>query len=82
MTTVDKYLKEANEKMTIKQWAAINPEDANKLRDAYYGVVDHIEKLANATNVLTGDTGEFGKDLKLAVQARDAFRKITLGKYL
>jgi len=56
--------------------------EANTLKTAYYGVGDHIEKLAIMLNGLTGDTGLFGKDLKFAVQARDAFRKISLGKYL
>lgn len=84
MDKLDKYLNEAisKEKININQWAIVNKKEANELRNAYYGVADHIEKLANAANILTGDTGMFGNDLKNAVKARDAFRKITLGKYI
>jgi len=95
MNTIDKYLKEdiprskiraavkdvknMREKDVLKNMGTI---EANTLRTAYYGVGDHIEKLAIMLNELCGDTGYFCKDLKFAVQARDAFRKITLGKYL
>jgi len=95
MDNVDKYLGEAvskemarsavkkvkgmKEKDVIK---SMNVIEANTLKTAYYGVGDHIEKLAIMLNELCGDTGYFCKDLKFAVQARDAFRKISLGKYL
>ena len=79
MDKVNKYLNESKEKDALK---SIGNRHSLKLKDAYYGVGDHIENLAIMLNNLTGETGEFGKDLKLAVQARDAFRKITLGKYL
>ena len=95
MNIIDKYLKEdiprskiraavkdvknMREKDVLKNMGTI---EANTLRTAYYGVGDHIEKLAIMLNELCGDTGYFCKDLKFAVQARDAFRKITLGKYL
>lgn len=79
MTVIDKYLKESKENDAIRNW---DNDDTNALRDAYYGVMENIETLASQLNALTGDTGEFSKDLKLAVKARDAFRKISLGKYL
>ncbi len=83
MDKIDKYLNERNimttEKEVLSQMGTI---EANTLKTAYYGVGDHIEKLAIMLNGLTGDSGLFGKDLKNAVKARDAFRKITLGKYI
>jgi hypothetical protein len=79
MTTIDKYLKESKEKEAIK---SLSPSYGAELKAAYYGVADHIEKLAIQLNNLTGETGLFGKDLGLAVKARDAFNKITLGKYI
>lgn len=79
MDKIDKYLKESKETDAIRNW---DQADANALRESYYGVGDHIEELANQLNSLTGDTGLFGKDLGLAVKARDAFRKISLGKYV
>lgn len=83
MNTVDKYLNESNIMTTEKEaLSSMGTIEANTLKNAYYGVGDHIEKLAIMLNGLTGDTGLFGKDLKNAVKARDAFRKITLGKYL
>ena len=74
-----KKVKGMKEKDVIK---SMNVIEANTLKTAYYGVGDHIEKLAIMLNELCGDTGYFCKDLKFAVQARDAFRKIDLGKYL
>jgi hypothetical protein len=79
MKNEDKYLSESKESDALK---SMNNIKANTLRTAYYGVGDHIEKLAIMLNELCGDTGLFCKDLKLAVQARDAFKKITLGKYI
>jgi hypothetical protein len=79
MKKEDKYLSESKESDALK---SMNNIKANTLRTAYYGVGDHIEKLAIMLNELCGDTGLFCKDLKLAVQARDAFKKITLGKYI
>ena len=82
MSTVDKYLNESKESQAIRDWAGASKDGGNSLRIAYYGVMQHIETLANELNVLVGDTGEFSKDLRNAVKARDAFRKLTLGKYI
>jgi hypothetical protein len=71
--------KKPTEKEVLRSMGAI---EGNTLKTAYYGVGDHIEKLAIMLNGLNGDTGLFGNDLKYAVKARDAFRKITLGKYV
>jgi hypothetical protein len=79
MDKVDKYLKESKEKDALKSW---NSDDFTALRDSYYGVMENIETLASQLNALNGDTGLFGKDLNLAVKGRDAFRKLTLGKYV
>jgi len=95
MNTIEKYLGEAvsreQARSAVKKVKGMKEKDvigsmnvikANTLKTAYYGVGDHIEKLAVMLNELCGDTDYFCKDLKLAVQARDAFRKISLGKYL
>jgi len=79
MDKINKYLTESKERDAIQ---SLDRGDMSDLRDSYYGVGDHIERLAMALNVLVGETGEFGKDLKLAVQARDAYRKINLGRYV
>jgi len=79
MDTIRKYLNESKEKDAIMNW---DRDDANALRDSYYGVMEHIETLASQLNAINGDTGLFGKDLGLAVKARDAFRKLSLGKYV
>jgi hypothetical protein len=79
MDKINKYLNESKEKDAIR---GMDNDDAINLKDSYYSVADEIENLANNLNVLVGETGLFVKDLKLAVQARDAFRKMTLGKYI
>lgn len=79
MDKIDKYLNESKEWDALKNW---NQKDANDLKNAYYGVADNIETLASQLNALNGDTGFFGKDLGLAVKARDAFRKLILGKHI
>lgn len=79
MDKLDKYLTESKEKDVLSN---MNNIKANTLRTAYYGVGDHIEKLAIMLNELCGDTGVFCNDLKNAVKARDAFRKLTIGKYV
>jgi hypothetical protein len=61
---------------------SMNNIEFSTLKTAYYGIADHMDKLAEMLNSLNGDTGMFGKDLELAVKARNAFRKISLGKYL
>ena len=60
----------------------MNNIDFNALQTAYYGVADHIEQLGRSLNSVNGDTGLFGEDLKNIVKARDAFRKLKIGRYL
>jgi len=83
MDKVNKYLNESKEAQVIRDWAKNQSRTGGRgLRDAYYSVAENIEKFANELNILVGDTGDFSNDLKNAVKARDAFRKITLGKYV
>ena len=79
MDKVNKYLTESKENDALKSWGN---DDFNALRNSYYGVMENIETLASQLNALNGDTGLFGKDLNLAVKARDLYRKLTLGKYV
>jgi len=88
MDKLDKYLGEARkikkqtDRKVVQDWSWENTEKATALQKSYYGVMDHIENLAVWLNDLTGDTGLFGNDLKNAVKARDALRKLTIGKYV
>lgn len=79
----DDYLKEGKkEDESIRAWAKENQYKSQKLEDSYYAVADNIGNLASLINRLNGDTGLFTNDLKNIKKSRDAFMKITLGKYL
>lgn len=81
MSKIDKYLKEATSKER-EVLSAMNDIEFNTLKRAYYGVADNIEQLGTSLNALNGETGLFGNDLKNIVKARDAFRKLTIGRYV
>jgi hypothetical protein len=75
----EKYLTiESKEKDALRA----NNKLANEIRDAYYGVGDHIGGLVTALNSFNGETGLFGNDLKNAKKALEYFNKMNLGKYV
>ena len=79
---MDKYMTEAVGGKEKEALSTMNDIEYSTLKRAYYGVGDHIEKLGKSLNSLNGQTGMFGNDLKHIVKARDAFRKISLGRYI
>ena len=79
MELTNKYLIESKEKEAL---SAMNDISYSTMKRAYYGIGDNIEQLGKSLNQLNGESGLFGDDLKNIVKARDAFRKIKLGRYL
>ena len=79
MELTNKYLIESKEKEAL---SAMNDISYSTMKRDYYGIGDNIEQLGKSLNQLNGESGLFGDDLKNIVKARDAFRKIKLGRYL
>ncbi len=79
MELTEKYLMESKESEAISD---LNEIEYNTLKRSYHGISDNIEQLGKSLNSLNGNTGLFGSDLKHIVKARDAFRKLSLGKHL
>lgn len=74
-----KYLGESKEK---EELSLMNQIEFSTLRRAYYGVSDNIEQLGKSLRSVNEKTGLFSKDLKNIIQARDAFRKLEIGRYV
>jgi hypothetical protein len=66
----------------IRYFGKARPTEANELRQKYYAIGDAMQDFPGLVNMLNGETGGFGNDLKLAKQLKKIFDKISLGKYV
>jgi len=80
----EKYLTEASEtdKDIREAFKNMDSRDFTRLRDAYYGVGDHISNLVREMNSFNGETGMLSKDLVNAKKSLQFFNNMILGKYI
>jgi hypothetical protein len=80
MDKLDKYLRESKEQDFVK---SLDKNEIKHVRETFKEAYDYLDDLSFSMEAWNEDSkGLFGKDMKLALQAFNAIKKMTLGKYI